>query len=241
MGKEGARGLIRASRELAMAVDALEFAAPVSYVYNPLGYAQEPLERYISRFGDSTKRVLFLGMNPGPWGMAQTGVPFGEVDMVANWMGITGTVGAPPSEHEKRRISGFACVRSEVSGKRLWGLMRERFGSPEGFFADHFVLNYCPLIFLEESGRNRTPDKLPRTERDALSMHCDNHLRRTIEILEPEWLLGVGAYAEKRLRSISSSKKIASILHPSPASPAANQGWAEKATAQLVSLGIWGE
>ena len=241
MTNQGSQALIRASRALAKAVDTLEFADPVRYVYNPLDYAREPFERYLSKYGGEKKRVLFLGMNPGPWGMAQTGVPFGEIDSVANWMGITGEVGAPPSEHEKRRIAGFDCVRSEVSGKRLWGLMRDRFGTPEAFFADHFVSNYCPLIFIEESGRNRTPDKLPKIERDALCLHCDDHLRRTIEIIDPEWLVGIGAYAEKRLRLVSHSPRIASILHPSPANPAANRGWAEAATSQLIDLGVWSE
>jgi len=29
------------------------------------------------------------------------------------------------------------------------------------------------------------------------------------------------------------------VLHPSPASPAANRGWGEAATRQLVELGVW--
>ena len=34
------------------------------------------------------KRVVFLGMNPGPFGMAQVGVPFGEVAAVRDWLRI---------------------------------------------------------------------------------------------------------------------------------------------------------
>jgi single-strand selective monofunctional uracil DNA glycosylase len=29
------------------------------------------------------------------------------------------------------------------------------------------------------------------------------------------------------------------VLHPSPASPAANRGWAEAATRQLIEQGVW--
>ena len=67
--------LIAAARKLSQAVDGLNFSSPVTHTYNPLNYAWAPHECYLRRFGKSRKRVIFLGMNPGPWGMAQTGVP----------------------------------------------------------------------------------------------------------------------------------------------------------------------
>jgi len=234
--------LIQAGRRLAGEVDTLQFVPPVAYVYNPLIYARDPYERYLSKFGNGTKRVLFLGMNPGPWGMAQTGVPFGEVSTVTNWMGISGDVGRPKLEHDKRRIEGFSCKRSEVSGHRLWGLMKRRFRRAEVFFADHFVSNYCPLIFLEESGRNRTPDKLASADREALYNLCDAHLGETIEIVSPHWLVGIGQFAVRRLRQFAGKEsQVVSILHPSPASPRANSGWSEIAERQLVESGVWSE
>jgi Uracil DNA glycosylase superfamily. len=128
-----------------------------------------------------------------------------------------------------------------VSGRRLWGLFSERFESAEAFFDDHFVANYCPLVFMEESGRNRTPDKLPAAEVDPLYLLCDTHLRALVETLEPDWVIGVGAFAEGRAKIALDGMdvKIGRVLHPSPASPAANRGWAEQATKQLVKLGIW--
>jgi len=182
-------------------------------------------------------------MNPGPWGMAQTGVPFGEVTAVRDWLGIDQPVGKPPEEHEKRPIEGFQCRRSEVSGRRLWGLFQQRFKIPEEFFRHHFVANYCPLVFMEASGRNRTPDKLPAAEREELSAMCDAHLARVVEILEPEYLVGVGTYAEACLKRVGrrddGGRSIVRILHPSPASPAANQDWGGKATRQLQQAGVW--
>jgi len=234
-------GLVSAAAELRTAVDSLRFSPPVSHVYNPLAYAWAPHEIYLRRFGQGTKRVVFLGMNPGPFGMVQTGVPFGEVSAARDWLGIQGIVQQPAREHPARPIEGFACRRSEVSGQRLWGLFAERFGPPEAFFSDHFVLNYCPLAFLEESGRNRTPDKLPVAERSALFAVCDDHLRAAIACLHPEWLVGIGDFAATRARELFAGGplKVGRILHPSPASPAANRGWAGVAEGQLVSLGIW--
>lgn len=234
--------LIDATRALSGQVDALPFAAPVSHVYNPLDYAWEVHCNYLQRYGNGSKRVVFLGMNPGPFGMAQTGVPFGEIAAVRDWLGLAGPVGKPERENPKRPVEGFACSRGEVSGQRLWGLFRERFGTPEAFFAEHFVANYCPLVFFEE-GRNLTPDKLPAREAEPLQAACDAHLRAMIEALAPEWVIGVGAWAEKRamLALAGLPLRFGRILHPSPASPAANRGWAPAATKQLVELGIWAE
>ena len=220
----------------------MSFSAPVSYVYNPAEYAAAPYQQYLERYGDGPRRVLFLGMNPGPFGMAQTGVPFGEISAVRDWMKIDGPVKRPRPEHPKRPIDGFACTRSEVSGQRLWGLFAERFGTAAKFFKDHFVINYCPLVFMEAGGRNVTPDKLPAAESAELYAACDRHLRELVELYRPEWLVGVGKFGAKRaVKSLAEADApvIVDILHPSPASPAANRGWAPQATRQLIEHGIW--
>lgn len=235
-----ADALVAAARELSSAVDKLDFALPVSHIYNPLAYAWAPHEAYLRRCGHSRKRVVFIGMNPGPFGMVQCGVPFGEIDAVRDWMGIDAKVDKPATENPKRPIEGFACTRSEVSGRRLWGLFRQRFGSAENFFADHFVANYCPLAFFDH-GRNLTPDKLPTVEADPLYAACDAHLRRLVGQLQPDWVIGVGGFAEARAREAlrGINVRIGKVLHPSPASPAANRGWAEAATRQMIAQGIW--
>ncbi|MCB1914567.1 MAG: single-stranded DNA-binding protein [Rhodocyclaceae bacterium] len=235
-----ARALIEAAREMSQALAELEFSAPVSHVYNPLEYARAPAEAYLARYGASRKRVVFIGMNPGPFGMVQTGVPFGEIAAVRDWMGLKAPVGAPPVQNPKRPIEGFACTRSEVSGRRLWGLFAERFGAAGDFFAEHLVANYCPLAFFD-GGRNLTPDKLPAGELRPLQAICDAHLRRLIGLLEPEWVIGVGAWAEGRAKIAAEGLPVrfGRVLHPSPASPAANRGWAEAASRQLAELGVW--
>ncbi len=237
--------LIRAAQNLSAAVSKLTFAAPVTHVYNPLDYAWRAHEAYLKRYGNNPKRVLFLGMNPGPFGMVQTGIPFGQIAAVRDWLGIQARLDHPREEHPKRPVLGFDCHRSEVSGERLWGLFRKRFGTAEQFFQEHIVMNYCPLAFVEQSGRNRTPDKLPPAERESLFAQCDDHLREVVRILQPSWVIGVGDFAMKRaiagLRETQPPLPVTlgQILHPSPASPASNIDWAGKATAQLRQLGVW--
>ena len=231
---------ITAARKLGRAVDKLRFDKPVTHVYNPLDYAWAAHEQYLRNMNPSGTQILFLGMNPGPWGMAQTGVPFGQIEAVCDWMKIDAPIGKPQPEHPKRPIEGLSCSRSEVSGERLWGLFRKRFKTPKQFFKKHFVANYCPLVFMEEGGKNRTPDKLSAAEREPLDAICDTHLAALLKAIQPEWAVGVGVYAEKCLQRVADdSVKISRILHPSPASPAANRGWAEAATKQLTEAGIW--
>ena len=236
-----AQRLAQAAKTLSHSVQGLRFAPPVTCVYNPLDYAWASHEAYIRKFAGAPKRVVFLGMNPGPFGMAQTGVPFGEVAAVRDWMRVSAPIAAPKRTHPKRPVEGFACSRSEVSGRRLWGLFAERFGAAERFFTDHFVVNYCPLAFIEESGRNLTPDKFPATETARLYAACDEHLHEVVAALQPEWVIGVGDFAEKRARLALEGTEIrfGRILHPSPASPAANRDWAGAATRQLQALGVW--
>jgi single-strand selective monofunctional uracil DNA glycosylase len=208
----------------------LSFALPVTHVYNPLLYARAPFTSYLERFlAGPCGRTLLLGMNPGPWGMAQTGVPFGEVAAVRDWLGISGPVGQPANPHPARPIAGFACPRSEVSGRRLWGLFAESYPDSKLFARDFVVLNYCPLVFMEDTGRNRTPDKLPRAERETLFAACDRALSELLRILRPARAIGVGRFALDRLRNVAEGEGLAipldTILHPSPANPQANADW----------------
>jgi len=232
--------LLDINRELCEAVDPLHFGDPVTHVYNPLVYAHRPAEQYITRFGGGPKEAVLVGMNPGPWGMAQTGVPFGEVAAVRDWMGIDIVIDPPANEHPKRPVRGADCPRSEVSGRRLWSWAAERFGSPEAFFSRFYVLNYCPLSFMEAGGRNRTPDKLPAAERSPLLTACDAAFVAAVTALQPDLVIGVGAYARAQAARCLAGMdvRIGQILHPSPASPAANRGWAPQAERQLADLGV---
>jgi single-strand selective monofunctional uracil DNA glycosylase len=238
--KHASSGLVKAARELSAAVSALRFGPPVAYVYHPLDYAWAGYAAYIERYGAPPKRVVFLGMNPGPFGMAQTGVPFGVTDAVRDFLGLDPKIGRPAREHPKRPVLGMACPRREVSGARLWGAVAEHWGTAERFFAEHFVANYCPLAFMDQGGRNLTPDKLPAAEREPLQAACDRHLRRVVEVLQPEWLVGIGQFAQDRAREAlrGVGVKLGRITHPSPANPRASRDWAGLVRRELHEQGI---
>jgi len=228
------------AKRLQRRVATLRFAPPVAYVYDPLDYAWAAHRMYLERYGRGHPKVLLVGMNPGPFGMAQTGVPFGDVQMVRDWLRIEAPVKAPAVCHAKRPVDGFQCHRREVSGQRLWGWARDRFVTPERFFDRFFVANYCPLCFVEDSGRNRTPDKLPRGERDPLFELCDWALTRSVERLRPLYVVGIGRFAADRAAIALGALgvKLGSVPHPSPASPAANRGWEAQMDRALRHLGI---
>lgn len=234
---------IEINRALREELVGVSFSPPITHAYQPLEYAWEPFKIYLERYGMKRPReVVFVGMNPGPWGMAQVGVPFGAIDYVRDWLHIEAPVGQPEQVHPKRPVEGFSCRRSEASGSRLWGWAKARYGRAEAFFEKFFVYNYCPLLILEESGKNRTPPTLRKAEREQVLPPCDRALRRTVQYFEPEFVIGIGAYAQARveaaLKPLDYKGVIGRILHPSPASPKANRGWASQAEAELVALGV---
>lgn len=230
--------LVTAAAKLAADVNRLSFSPAITHVYNPLDYAFEAHSQYVNKYAHGKVDALLMGMNPGPFGMAQNGVPFGQVEAVRDWLGIDAPIGKPKHEHPKRPVDGWQCTRSEVSGQRLWGWAKTEYGTPEAFFARYFVANYCPLVFMEESGRNFTPDKLPAAEQKALFAACDEHLQVIAKVLQPKWVIGVGAFAEQRIMAALPKQPHARILHPSPASPLANKNWAGEVKKTLHQLGL---
>eukprot|EP00903_Cladosiphon_okamuranus_P014953 g13841.t1 len=214
---------------------------PVNCSYNVLEYASETNEAYIQRFGGGRPlgRAFVVGMNPGPWGMVQTGVPFGEIGFVRDWLGVQGEVGRPRKEHAKRPVDGFDCNRSEVSGTRLWGFFERRFGTADAWADKMFVYNYCPLTFMSSSGGNITPDKLTPAEREVIDEACGDALADMMSALKPSVVVGVGNFAgAKCLEAVKASGlgagdgesvvEVVVVNHPSPASPTGVR-W-EKAT-----------
>ncbi|MEY4674615.1 MAG: hypothetical protein RL148_2399 [Planctomycetota bacterium] len=232
--------LVEVVRKASRRLETLHFGPPVACTYNPLDYAWDVHRAWLERYGSGRKEALFVGMNPGPFGMVQTGVPFGEVAAVRGWLGLEGRVRAPERVHPKRPVEGFACTRSEVSGRRVWNWAATRFGRPEAFFRRFFVHNYCPLAFVAESGANLTPDKLPAAMTEPLFRLCDQMLADVVELLEPSLVIGFGAFAEGRAREVLAGKdiRVGRVLHPSPASPAANRGWEPQVEKGLRALGV---
>lgn len=226
--------------ELSSVLKKIPFGPPVAGVYDPTEYARGPFGEYLRRFGQAPKYAVFIGMNPGPWGMVQTGVPFGDVEMVKTWMGIGGKAGSPANPHPKRPVQGFACRRREISGTRFWGWAAGRFGTAEGFFRRFFVLNYCPLAFFDAPGRNVTPERLREKDRALLFCSCDDAIKRQVEILAPDVVVGIGHFAHGRcLKALGGMNlKVGRITHPSPANPNANRGWESVVERELAEMGL---
>ncbi len=218
----------------------LKFQPPIEYTYNPLVYAREPFNHYIHLYGKGPKEILLVGMNPGPWGMVQTGIPFGEINTVKEWLGVEAHVDTIPKTHPKRPILGFSCARSEVSGKRLWGWAKKKYITPEKFFSRFFVVNYCPLAFFNSDGRNVTPDKLCVRDRKILYGPCNEALLETVKHLKPKHVLGIGNFAQSRILEALDDVDVAigKITHPSPANPKANKGWDKVIEKELFQQGI---
>ena len=234
-----ASSLVEIAQHLRSNVSRLRFDQPVCHVYNPLAYAWAPHREYLQRYGQNRHPVLIVGMNAGYFGMAQTGIPFGDVEMVRGWLAIRAQARKPRAEHPKRPIEAYACRRREISGQRLWGWARDRFGTPDRFFARFFVINYCPLCFLGVSGAIRTPDKLPAKERELLFAPCDRALRETAIALSARYVLGLGRFAERRVAQVLEGIATCSgAPHPSPANPRAGSRWADQMDHSLAALGV---
>ena len=232
--------IVERTKKLSKDVSSVNFSFD-GFIYNPLDYAWQPHKAFLERYVNHEVKTLFLGMNPGPFGMMQTGVPFGEINAVKNYLHICEKVGVPASQHPKRLICGFDLKRSEISGLRLWNLIQTSYPNADDFFREHTVFNYCPLAFISSSAtaKNITPDSLVKCERDALDKVCLEYLSDIIKLLKPSFLIGVGKYAEKKLSEVAEGQVVASIVHPSPGNPMANNGWAEKTLKQLKEIGIW--
>ncbi len=226
--------VVQIAKQLGDAMNQLSWTTP-SHVYNPLDYAWDGHRQYLQRFGQQTGRTLMLGMNPGPWGMAQTGVPFGDITMVRDWFHINGKLGDKlPETHPKYPILGMNCHRGEGSGSRVWRWAEDRFGAPEAFFDKIFVWNYCPLLFIKDN-RNLVPEKLRKAEREPLFAACNQAFGEVVEALQPARIIGIGRFAEKRAGEIVGDKvPVEYLLHPSPANPMANKCWTQKADEALL-------
>ncbi|MBW3583827.1 MAG: single-stranded DNA-binding protein [Euryarchaeota archaeon] len=236
--------LVEAAAWLRDATAELDPGPPVAYTYHPLSYAWRPHKAYLERYGGK-KKALLVGMNPGPWGMGQNGVPFGERDLVRDWLGIGDeTIERPSVMHEKRPVNGWDNTRSEQSGKRLWGYLKEHFGSADRALSDMLIVNHCPLLMFSADGKNITPDKLRKAAREELLSVCDEGLRRSAKAASAELLIGIGAYAGDRCADIAASMGLAAdrIPHPSPASPLANidngSRWKAEVTRTLAAHGL---
>lgn len=238
-------GPLEITQQVSRRLREISFENKVEWIYNPLEYAWPVRKEYLRRFGSGPKRALFLGMNPGPWGMAQTGVPFSDTGIAGDWMGLGGLhVGKPVDEHPDRPVVGWELERTEGSGRRLYSFIRERLGSVDAFFGENFVFNYLPLVMFDADGKNITPSRLLKNDRLKVYDACDPYLRAMVEYYQPEVLIGIGKFALRRLEDnfADTTYTVVDIPHPSPASPIATRDggryWKRLAQRTLEETGV---
>lgn len=160
-----------------------------------------------------------------------------------DWLGVRGEVQRPVQEHPKRPALGLTCTRNEVSGDRMWSLLKELSGTPDVLFRHVFLRNYCPVFFLKDTAKNVTPAELRVAERSALEAECDASLVAAVQLLGVEHVVGIGKYATDRTNAALRSAglegiKVITLMHPSPINPAANKGWRDIAIDQLTQGGV---
>ena len=232
-----------------LAIKQIEMNSEVAHATNPLDYAWPHHVQYLEQWGGLGANVLLLGMNPGPWGMAQTGVPFGATDVAQQFLAIQPRdLVTPSNAHPKRPIEGMALERQEVSGSRLWNLMEQHYGTATATFERIFVVNHCPLLLLGERGQNITPNKVPKSIIEPVLDACDDHLKAVVDIMGIDRIIGIGKYAEDRARKAFNAPKkgegitasgrtiiIDTCWHPSPASPLANKNESADWRANVVA------
>ena len=222
-------GVIESAKKLSLFCDSLSKSIlkqkHISHVTNPLNYAWEYHESYLAQYSALGATTLLLGMNPGPYGMAQCGVPFGATHIARDFLNITGEFTEPTGRHPKRPIEGLDFERQEISGTRMWGLLKQIWGTPENIHKNVFLVNHCPLLLLGDSGKNITPDKISGLAAKQLLKACDEHLRNVVIEMGITTVIGIGKYAEKRalLALDGLGINITTCWHPSPASPLANR------------------
>lgn len=259
--------ILQLADALARALDSITWRSPVTHMYNPLVYAREGLARFVHRaLADGlTRRVLLVGLNPGPHGAVHTGVPFGDPTWARHLVGADVKIGQPPALRSDRPVLGLTARDKEVSGRRLWdGLTRMWTSAPvtvpdnkiqhalDVVLGDVFLMNYCPIALFGADGKNITPDDLrkaggDRSDLEHMLTSCDAHLRDVVDALSPDFVVGVGGYAHTRIgialgharvRTDGSKLVISKVLHPSPQSPLANAGWFDRAQGDLRSAGV---
>ena len=111
------------------------------------------------------------------------------------------------------------------------------------FFSKAFVYSYCPLAFMAASGRNVVPEKLSAADRGPMLEACAGTFREVVAAVKPKYIVGIGKWAEARAhdaldgRSEFEGIEIISIIHPSPANPAAHKDWGGNISRQMIAAG----
>ena len=218
--------LLAAASRLRHELRGLRFGPPVSHVYDPLDYARRGYESYVRAFANAPKRVLFVGMNPGPVrdGADRRAVrrrPDGARLAAASRRRSAGR--RPSTRSDRCRASRVRAARSAApaSGAPSRSASASRSAS-------------SPTTSSRTTARSRSSRRAAAIARptscpSASARRCFAPATRTCAgwcaALEPEWVIGIGAFAEARAREALPGARVGRITHPSPANPRAQENW----------------
>ena len=170
-----------------------------------------------SATGAGPREILFVGMNPGPFGMAQNGVPFGDTAMVRDWLGIEAPVERPRREHPKRPVLGLRMTRGEVSGARLWGWARGAFRDSGAILPARLRVELLPTFLHGGERAERHPRQAaPRRARAPVRglRRCTRRGRSPTS--GPVIVVGIGAFAAWRAAPLAEAAGAGVRRRPPP-------------------------
>ncbi|XP_037927861.1 single-strand selective monofunctional uracil DNA glycosylase-like [Teleopsis dalmanni] len=210
----------------------------ITHIYNPVEYAADLHCEYLRKYLDRPKRVVFLAVHPEQNGMAQTGVPFGNVSTVRDMMKLCGEVKQPNRLHPKHPVLGLNCHINEPSGVRFWGLMDKIAGSLDTFSEQCFVHTFCPLLFFNEYGRTIEPCVLPFEIKYPMRDLLVEALCKEMKLVQPEIIVVTGNYVYNGLqRSELYAKTLLVMTNPHPWVPN-NHNWVRRSERWLYQYDI---
>jgi len=195
-------------------------------VWNPALYALDIYQEYLTKFPPEPGAILALGLNPGPYGMAQTGIPFTDCRTASGALGMEMTIpGKAPDDLISRlkKANGKWRGTYERSSLGMYRFLILAWGDIKTAYRNWFVGNPCPLLFLDPERWNVTPAD-PRLRR----MKEVGELRQRAvigfsEILNPRGIVCFGkdvakAVGEVAIRQVGPDR-VVFYEHPARAVP----------------------
>ncbi len=230
-------------------------------IWNPGLYGETWHARFRRLYRPGQHPLVVFGLNPGPYGMAQTGIPFTDIrrlvsalpDLAAELRGRGERVEppglAPPG------LRPYLSRSFESSAVRVYRFLKKGWGGAERGWTEVVVANPCTLLFIDPAeGKNRTPADLARAARlrgsgrDQVRELVESFGRirircavESIEALSPRGaiLLGkdVQAALGPALRRILGEARVIPWEHPARAVP---ESWASGLLSALRRRGLTG-
>jgi single-strand selective monofunctional uracil DNA glycosylase len=189
-------------------------------IWNPGLYAASWHALFRKEYPASAGCILVFGLNPGPYGMAQTGIPFTDLKRLREHLprlakglerrgcSLAG-VGLAP-----RSLRPYLSRTFESSAVRVYRFLSRGWGSAEDGWRSVVVANPCSLLFMDAAGENRTPaDLVGAVSRRTGSLVAARRLRErcnalrrlaareAVRVLSPRGVVLLGKDAQRAMQT----------------------------------------